>query len=59
MTVVSGIHPVGSEVEMIGGDAFSYRFSSTLVVFDLLPFMGLPSLVAIALGSTIHCSYAL
>ena len=32
MTVVSGIHPVGSEVEMICGDAFSYLFSSTLVV---------------------------
>lgn len=59
ITVVSAIHPEGSELVMIGGVAFSYLFDGVLVAFDLLPFIGWPSVVAIALGSSIHYSYAL
>lgn len=53
--VESGTHPTGSAVLIIGGVAFSYRFSNTFVVLDLVPLVGLLLLVAIALGSSMYC----
>ena len=57
MTTVSGIHPDFNDVVIILGVAAAYLFSRTVVVLDLLPLTGLPSIVAIALGSYRHCSY--
>ena len=53
---VSGIHPGFTVVESIGGLAFSYLFCSTVVMLDFVPFVGVPSMLAIALGSSMHCS---
>ena len=57
-TVDSGTHATGSAVVTVCGLAFSHRFSNTFVVFDLVPLVGLLSLVAIDRGSSVHCSYA-
>ena len=56
ITTVSGTHPDFSDVVMMGGIALAYHFSKAFVVLDLVPFTGLPSVVAIALGNSRHCS---
>ena len=56
---VSGTQFDCSDVKITGGVECRYLFSRQLVVLDFVPLIGVSSLVAIALGNSMHCSYAL
>ena len=47
------------DCKITGGVECRYLFSRQLVVLDFVPLIGVPSLVPIAFGNSMHCSYCI